>query len=253
MNMKTFAIDSKLNYEEFYCGAGQINKYYEIENPGTKSKISTIPDACLDIQFAYKNGRFKIYACGSFMESDKSPTGKQDWCFGVKFNPGAVPEMIRDSVMELIGSRKVLDGIPWLDQLAGEILAAHSFWERVDVFEEKFPFDEQFEKENQIVEYVKSKIQESHGCIHIAKMAEEMQYNQKYMDRVFRTETGFTMKKFAMIIRIQTAIGYLLDGRTDDVYEMLGYYDQSYFIKEFKKNTSMTPRQFCTGDGICIV
>ena len=52
------------------------------------------------------------------------------------------------------------------------------------------------------------------------------------------------MKKYATIIQMQTAIKYIQEGYMDDIYEKLGYYDQSYFIKKFKKYTSMTPREY---------
>ena len=88
------------------------------------------------------------------------------------------------------------------------------------------------------------RIREENGCMNIASLAQEMGYNQKYMDRVFHGETGMTMKKYATIIRLQAAIHYLQEGKWDEVYEKLGYYDQSHFIKEFKKYTSLTPSQF---------
>lgn len=253
MNIKSFTIDFKLNYQEYYYNAGQINKFYEIENSGANCSISTIPDACLDLRFVKENEKLVIYACGSFLKCDKTPMGKKHWCFGVRFNPGAIPLILRDDVMDLISSRKILDGISWLDELAKKLDAAASFEERIAIFGDEFPFEKQFSKENQIVEYVKKRVREERGCVNIAELADEMKYNQKYMDRVFRKETGLTMKKFATIIRVQTAIRYLQEGRTDDVYERLGYYDQSYFIKEFKKNTSVTPRQFCEENRISIV
>ena len=52
------------------------------------------------------------------------------------------------------------------------------------------------------------------------------------------------MKKFSTIVRMQSAIRYLQEDKTDEVYEKLGYYDQSYFIREFRKYTGMTPRQW---------
>lgn len=96
-------------------------------------------------------------------------------------------------------------------------------------------------------------IEKSHGCISISEISERLQYNQRYMDRVFRRVTGLSMKQYATIIQIQTTIRYLQEGREDEVYEQLGYYDQSYFIKKFKKYTSMTPREYCKQIGPYIV
>ena len=52
------------------------------------------------------------------------------------------------------------------------------------------------------------------------------------------------MKKYAGIIRIQKAIYYLQNNLTYEIYERLGYYDQAHFIKDLKKNTSLTPNKF---------
>ena len=50
--------------------------------------------------------------------------------------------------------------------------------------------------------------------------------------------------EYAEIIRIQKAIYYLQNSLTYEIYERLGYYDQAHFIKDFKKNTSLTPSRF---------
>ena len=39
-------------------------------------------------------------------------------------------------------------------------------------------------------------------------------------------------------------IYYLQNNLTYEIYERLGYYDQAHFIKDFKKNTSLTPNKF---------
>ena len=103
----------------------------------------------------------------------------------------------------------------------------------------------EFAKENCFVSYAMKRIREENGSLNIAALSSEIGYSQKYLDRIFRAETGLTMKKYATIIRIQAAIRYLQEDRWDEVYEILGYYDQSHFIKDFKRYTCMTPRQFC--------
>lgn len=87
-------------------------------------------------------------------------------------------------------------------------------------------------------------IHKGKGNINIAKIAEEVGYNQRYLDRVFKEAVGVSMKKYAEIIRIQKAIYYLQNSLTYEIYERLGYYDQAHFIKDFKKNTSLTPSRF---------
>lgn len=148
---------------------------------------------------------------------------------------------------------KQIENCTWLDELADQICRAASFQERVNLFEEKFPFESQFSGMNPMVEAVMDEIQKLHGYVNISEIAEKFQYNQRYLVRVFHKSTGMSMKKYATIIQIQTAIHYLQEGRGDEVYEKLGYYDQSYFIKKFKKYTSMTPREYCKQIGRNIV
>ena len=84
MDMKTFVINSRLEYREFLVSDSAINKFYQMDNPGVA--FNTIPDACMDLQFVEEDGKYVPYACGSFLESTDSPTGHHAHCFGVKFN-----------------------------------------------------------------------------------------------------------------------------------------------------------------------
>ena len=60
MNIKTFIIDPNVKYLEMICDGAIINKYYELKNPG--KYYYTIPDACIDLQFIWKNGQVDAYA-----------------------------------------------------------------------------------------------------------------------------------------------------------------------------------------------
>lgn len=253
MNIKTFVINEDLNYKECYCQGNYVNKYYEIEQNNSSLKFNTIPDACVDLQFAVLNGKTVICACGSYLESSTSPSSEYSWCFGVKFNPGKYPMFVSEFMEELIEGHKVIEDCQWLEEIKTLIMRADSFEKRIDIFEDSFPFESQFSWMKHMVVAAMEMIEESNGCINIAHIAEKLQYNQRYMDRVFHKSTGLSMKKYATIIRIQTAIKYMQEGRVDEIYEKLGYYDQSYFIKKFKKYTSMTPKEYYEKNGSNIV
>lgn len=242
-NRKTFTTGAQLEYRESLVENRTIMKYYELDNPGVAFHM--IPDACMDIQFVRENDRLVPYACGSFLESADSPTGQCSYCFGIKFNPGMLPACMRFIAADLICNRKRMDECQWLWELGDKLRKAASFEAKIRLFEAEFPFEEQFAKENCFVSYAMKRIREENGSLNIAALSSEIGYSQKYLDRIFRAETGLTMKKYATIIRIQAAIRYLQEDRWDEVYEILGYYDQSHFIKDFKRYTCMTPRQFC--------
>ena len=82
------------------------------------------------------------------------------------------------------------------------------------------------------------------GCVKMAQIADNMKYSQHYINREFKKNTGFSLKQYSEIIRLQSAITYLEKENVDFVYDKLGYYDQAHFIKEFKKFTLLTPQNY---------
>ena len=82
------------------------------------------------------------------------------------------------------------------------------------------------------------------GCVKMTQIADNMKYSQHYINREFKKNTGFSLKQYSEIIRLQSAITYLEKENVDFVYDKLGYYDQAHFIKEFKKFTLLTPQNY---------
>lgn len=104
----------------------------------------------------------------------------------------------------------------------------------------------QFNKSDAVSEYAINKIIMSKGLININSISEEMGYSRRYLLRKFTENLGISPKEFACIIRFdeifkKVSLHHLSE---EKLYEY--YYDQSHFIKEFKKFTGFTP-----GDYIC--
>ena len=131
-----------------------------------------------------------------------------------------------------------------IDGFVNRISSEDDFEKMVDIFMDNFRYDRHFADKKNIIASIAGIIHKGKGNINIAKIAEEVGYNQRYLDRVFKEAVGVSMKKYAEIIRIQKAIYYLQNSLTYEIYERLGYYDQAHFIKDFKKNTSLTPSRF---------
>lgn len=113
-----------------------------------------------------------------------------------------------------------------------------------DIFTSHFIYADYFKERKNIIVQIAGIIHNKKGCVTISDIAVQTGYNQRYLDRVFKESLGVSMKKYAGIIRIQKAIYYLQNNLTYEIYERLGYYDQAHFIKDFKKNTSLTPNKF---------
>ncbi|MEM9930506.1 MAG: helix-turn-helix domain-containing protein, partial [Bacteroidota bacterium] len=78
-------------------------------------------------------------------------------------------------------------------------------------------------------------------------------YSRSTLERYFKKDTGLTPKKFQTLHRFRLAINELYDtGNTDWLHyvEKYGYFDQSHFIKEVKRYTSLTPSKILRRPGL---
>lgn len=95
-----------------------------------------------------------------------------------------------------------------------------------------------------IIEAIKL-IYESKGTIKIKELAGKLFISQSPLEKRFRKLVGSTPKKFASIVRFNTALNNLNNAKslTDICYEY-NFFDQAHFIKDFKRYTSDTPENF---------
>lgn len=82
----------------------------------------------------------------------------------------------------------------------------------------------------------------------VAALALRLGYNVKTFQRLFRKHMGCTPVEYRRICRFRQSMVNKLDSPhlktlTDLTYEG-GYFDQSYFIKEFRKLTNHNPKDF---------
>ena len=81
--------------------------------------------------------------------------------------------------------------------------------------------------------------------ITLLEIAEELDLSQFKIIRLFKSEIHLTPHAYLMNSKINKA-KYLLKKRApiSDVYFQLGFFDQSHFIKNFKKIVAITPKQY---------
>lgn len=82
--------------------------------------------------------------------------------------------------------------------------------------------------------------------IDVATMAEMAFMSKDHFIRVFRLQTGSTPMAYIIRKKMESAELQLIttDISVKQISTHLGYNDQSYFIKLFKKHTNLTPQQY---------
>ena len=90
-------------------------------------------------------------------------------------------------------------------------------------------------------------ILESKGTLSVKAITEKLHMSERSLQRLFKSETGISPKRFCKIIQFQASLEQL----TSDDYLKLGqiahergFADQSHFIRMFRKYTGHTPSSF---------
>ena len=241
MNLKTFCIKANINYSEIKADGGLFNKFYEIVNPN-QCEIVAIPDGCIDIQFVWRQNKCEAYVCGSFLKGDISQASTCERCFGVKFEPGVIPDFLKKDMMDIIGRRYRLDSYIKIEGILDQLRQDAPLSVKRDVF--LSGFHPTYVQSHVITKYVISAVRKSDGYLNVSELIDTLGYSHRYSDRIFKSCLGMSIKKYADIIRLQQAIEMIRTGEDDNVYSRLGYYDQAHFIHKFKRFTSFTPMTY---------
>jgi len=102
-------------------------------------------------------------------------------------------------------------------------------------------------KEDSIFEYCVKKIQSSNGKITIKELEKKTGYSSRWLNMKFADNLGTAPKNLSSIVRFKQYYQALTDDNENrfmknDFYEY--YYDQSHFIKTFKRYTGLSPARF---------
>lgn len=92
------------------------------------------------------------------------------------------------------------------------------------------------------VQYIAS---HTHQSITLDQLAEGSEYSKEYIAKLFRKHMGMSISDFIQKTRIDEAKELLRQGKScAEVACILNYASQSYFIRQFKKQTGITPKVF---------
>jgi AraC-like DNA-binding protein len=85
----------------------------------------------------------------------------------------------------------------------------------------------------------------------ITAVAARMGYQTDYLNRIFKQATGQTLREYRDARVVEKASRLLREGRrVKEVCEVLGFLDQNYFARWFKKYTGLQPRRFAGAAGV---
>jgi methylphosphotriester-DNA--protein-cysteine methyltransferase len=143
------------------------------------------------------------------------------------------------SIVDLLGSPTDLNRVH--EQLAEATRHAH----RIQLIENFLIACATTTSPDPLVSAAVSWIEESRAMARIEELARRVGLSQSALERRFRRVVGASPKKFASIVRLRRVLHLRSKGADfTSIAHAAGYYDQSHFIKDFKRFSGFAPESF---------
>jgi AraC-like DNA-binding protein len=101
------------------------------------------------------------------------------------------------------------------------------------------------ERRDRTYEFAVRRLQAAEGCLRIERLAREVGWSRRTLERRFQEHAGVGAKALADILRFHAVYRHLRHPHVRYA-DVLGghYFDQSHFLKAFKRYTGTTPRGY---------
>ncbi len=132
-------------------------------------------------------------------------------------------------------------------ELSENLLKADSFKKRILLFQNYFKLKcEQAlsTKQNNIADAFQFLVKNYKNTGVIQHYAKENKLSPRTITRWFSSDLGISPKKVVRISQFHKALEGLHSEKESGFYFDCGYYDQSHFIREFKKFTGISPKKY---------
>lgn len=249
-----FALASEKYYKR-KLGSGDIAHIYEYHADSISSDyIFAVPDGCIDIFIDEDDPDLKAYVAGTVLDGSPTPLEKGHKYFGIRFMPGVVPAFIDGTLKDFIDNTFDLSLCSKFSNIIQDgIFSCGGFRDKANFIQNFYHQTlinkalDHFSARLSIVKEIQKISDSSEGTIQIKDIVEKTGYTERYIDKVFKDETGLTPKTYCKIVRFQNTIQHINfdnDITLTDLITEHGYYDQSQFIHEFKKLSGQSPLKY---------
>ena len=172
-------------------------------------------------------------------------------CFSIKLQPWVNGYFFPDDVIDGLIDLRTIYGSK-VESLHSEIFAAPSFESMVSRVEDFLSNIEMPHPDNYgLTMDICRKIYSSKGTISVKELVKEFSRSRQKINREFLHQTKYSIKEFAISVKISEAIKFKMRNPTASFTELahrFEYFDQSHFNRDIKRFTNVAPKLLFSGE-----
>ncbi len=228
-----------------------IKEYWVIQGVKSDDLVEVFPDGCFDIViYLNPNADNTVLITGIWSKKILVNHYRGVDVVGVRFYPTGIDLLFDINVNQLKNikqtfapnmlkkSDEVDFSVLYQSKNIDEIVAFYNFY---------FAYIMSNQKYRSVFDYISHL---SENCT-VHEFAKIIGISERQLLREYRNKLGVTTKDYISILRFIKAKNLLLNGVDfNDIVFECAYFDESHFIREFKKYTSYTPRDFLRFVGV---
>lgn len=168
---------------------------------------------------------------------------------GIEFNPQGAYRFFHFTLQDIRNQIYSISDLPgkMRKQLISQVSLAISAPEKIHLLQQFLIQQLSLNKEDLIFEYCVEKIIVTKGKIPVKELERKTGFSSRWLNMKFNNYLGISPKNLASVIRFKQYYQSFLNGTErsffrKDYYDL--YYDQSHFIKDFKRFTGLPPARF---------
>lgn len=214
-----------------------IYKNASIEFSNGESLV--FPDASLSYRMIYTGIKTE-----AFLAKMKAPYSK----IGVAFQPLGISYFVKDAVGTLISKdsdKYNFKGFLSLQSILDEVYSTSNIDKKVELLDAYFIKELKGFKEKRLIEAVNLMLK---GDFLVQDISKKIGVNRKTLLRLFKKHLLCSPKDYINIIKFRKALTEYQEAvnkpQLTELAHQHDYYDQSDFIKQFKKITGFNPKKF---------
>ncbi|WP_158544152.1 helix-turn-helix domain-containing protein [Cohnella sp. OV330] len=216
-----------------------------------------IPDGCVDIIVDRRSTSCwkAAFVEGLMTQFEVLSLSQTQSLFGIRFFSESAQSILKFPVSAFIGQHVFLEDI-WGGEglfMVEEVLSVDATSKIIEIVERKLNHLLSFDDtpSNSLLHSSMQYIYAYKGSISPLDLAEKLSFSERHLRRTFDRELGLSPKEMLGIVRFQSMLQELYCGTYSsftDIAMKYGYYDQSHFIKNFKRYYGMLPKQLSKTD-----